>query len=48
VSIEELQMETQSPAAKETPQADGASKPKKELRSELDLLRDREYRLKAD
>lgn len=49
VSIDELQMETQ-PAASGPDQSSGqgAPKPKRELRLELDFLRDREQRLKAD
>ena len=49
ISIDELQMETQQPApAASGGDSGGASKPKRELKSEMELLRERERRLQAD
>jgi hypothetical protein len=49
VTIDELQMETQpAPVASGGASGAAAPKPKRDLKSELDMLRERELRLKAD
>ena len=49
VNIDELQMETQPEnAAPAASSAGGAAKPKSDLRSEMELLRERDLRLRAD
>ena len=49
VTIDELQVETQAPAAPASAPATGAAQqPKTDLRAELERLRERELRLRAD
>jgi hypothetical protein len=49
VNIDELQVETQqAPAAPATSSGGGAEKPKQDLKSEMELLRERDLRLQAD
>jgi hypothetical protein len=52
VNIDELQVETQRQQPAEPAEARGGSKsnpqPKRDLRTEMELLRERELRLRAD
>jgi len=49
VNIDELQVETQpAPASQAPSSAGGAQKPRRDLRCELEKLRERDLRLQAD